>query len=90
MKNLNLSSIILLLFLSVSVFAQDKLPSKKIKIKGTVIEKVSKQPLEYSTITLTDTKNPKAISGGITNAKGEFDVEVKPGIYTIKNPIGIS
>ena len=61
MKNFNLSSIILLLFLSVSVFAQDKLPSKKIKIKGTVIEKVSKQPLEYSTITLTDTKNLKAI-----------------------------
>ena len=84
MKNFNLSSIILLLFLSISVFAQDKLPSKKIKIKGTVIEKISKQPLEYSTITLTDTKNPKAISGGITNAKGEFDVEVKPGIYTIK------
>lgn len=37
-----------------------------------------------STITLTDTKNPKAISGGITNAKGEFGVEVKPGIYNIK------
>lgn len=84
MKNFNLSSILLLVFISISIFAQDKPSSKKIKIKGTVIEKVSKQPLEYSTITLTNTRNPKAISGGITNAKGEFDVEVTPGIYTIK------
>ncbi|MES2239393.1 MAG: outer membrane beta-barrel family protein [Bacteroidota bacterium] len=60
-------------------------PAKeRVKISGTVIEKVSKQPLEYATITITDTKNPKAIAGGITSAKGTFSIEVAPGIYNIK------
>ncbi len=60
-------------------------PAKeKVKITGTVIEKTSKQPLEYATITITDSKNPKVISGGITNAKGGFAIEVAPGIYNIK------
>ncbi|MFL9829346.1 outer membrane beta-barrel family protein [Flavobacterium sp. ST-87] len=60
-------------------------PAKeKVKISGTVIEKVSKQPLEYATVTITDSKNPKAITGGITNSKGNFSIEVTPGIYNIK------
>lgn len=60
-------------------------PAKeKVKISGTVIEKTTKQPLEYATITITDSKNPKAIAGGITNAKGNFVIEVAPGIYNIK------
>ncbi|KQB41937.1 putative TonB-dependent receptor [Flavobacterium daejeonense] len=57
---------------------------EKVKISGTVIEKTTKQPLEYATVTITDTKNPKAITGGITNAKGNFAIEVAPGIYNIK------
>ncbi len=57
---------------------------ERVKITGTVIEKTTKQPLEYATITITDTKNPKAITGGITNAKGNFTIEVTPGIYNIK------
>ena len=60
-------------------------PTKeKIKISGTVIEKISKQPLEYATVTITNSKDPKAITGGITNAKGNFSIEVAPGIYNIK------
>jgi outer membrane receptor for ferrienterochelin and colicins len=66
-------------------FAQSGPPVKeKIKITGIVIDKISKQPLEYATITLINPKNPKAIAGGITNPKGEFDVEVFPGVYSIK------
>jgi outer membrane receptor protein involved in Fe transport len=78
-----------LLFTCLSSFAKigDPVaePSKeRIRISGTVIEKVSKQPLEYATITITDTKNPKTIAGGITNSKGGFTIEVAPGIYNIK------
>ncbi|RVT76497.1 TonB-dependent receptor [Flavobacterium sufflavum] len=78
-----------LLFTFLSSFAKIGDPvidpaKEKVKISGTVIEKVSKQPLEYATITITDTKNPKPIAGGITNAKGNFSIEVAPGIYTIK------
>ncbi|MES2574736.1 MAG: outer membrane beta-barrel family protein [Bacteroidota bacterium] len=56
----------------------------KIKITGKVIEKTSKQALEYATITLTNPNSSKAISGGITNPKGEFNIDINPGTYDIK------
>ena len=77
--------VLALLFTSVINFAQQEPNSKtKIKIIGKVIEKVSKQPLEYATITFLLPNNPKPVAGGITNPKGEFEIEVKPGTYDIK------
>ncbi|HEX9151702.1 MAG TPA: TonB-dependent receptor [Flavobacterium sp.] len=73
-----------LFFTSLINFAQQSGPAQKIKVSGKVIEKVSKQPLEYATITFINTKNPQALAGGITNAKGEYSVDVNPGIYDIK------
>jgi len=73
-----------LLITSFLSFSQGKPQATKIKITGKVIEKVSKQPLEYATITLINPKFPKATGGGITNPKGEFDIDVIPGIYDIK------
>ncbi|PWA04645.1 TonB-dependent receptor domain-containing protein [Flavobacterium psychrotolerans] len=75
---------VLALLVSIATFSQNNPERKKIKITGAITEKISKQALEYATITFVNTKNPKVIFGGITNAKGEFDVEVNPGIYTIK------
>ncbi len=65
-------------------FAQPSDASPKIKITGKVIEKISKQPLEYATITFLLPNNPKPVAGGITNATGDFDIEIKPGTYDIK------
>ena len=73
-----------LLLISAINFAQQPNTQQKIKITGSVIEKTSKLPLEYAIITLVKPENPKAITGGITNPKGEFDIEVNPGIYDIK------
>jgi outer membrane receptor for ferrienterochelin and colicins len=84
MKNLKFLFSAFTLLLSFVLLAQNAPERKKIKITGTIIEKVSKQPLEYATITFINTKNPKAIGGGITNAKGEFDVDIFPGSYTVK------
>ena len=80
------SFLTLALFFSFLInFAQQRPPLKeKIKITGVVIDKLSKQPLEYATVTLLNSRNPKAITGGITNAKGEFDIDVFPGMYSIK------
>lgn len=85
-KYLKLAFILAVTLLSFQfLFSQQNYPLKeKIKITGNVIEKTSKQPLEYATITLTNPKNPKALAGGITNVKGEFDIEIYPGMYTIK------
>ena len=68
MKNIKIALNFVLLFTCLINFAQNNPERKKIKITGTIIEKTSKQPLEYATITLVNSKNPKMIFGGITNA----------------------
>jgi outer membrane receptor protein involved in Fe transport len=66
-------------------FGQQRGPmAEKIKITGSVIEKNTKQALEYATVTFTNSKSEKVVAGGITNPKGEFNIDVAPGIYTIK------
>jgi outer membrane receptor for ferrienterochelin and colicins len=84
MKKFNLTVVLLFLFIGLSNFAQQGPPIRsKIKVTGKIVDKTSNQPLEYATIALKNIKNPKAVSGGITNGKGEFEADVIPGIYDI-------
>jgi outer membrane receptor protein involved in Fe transport len=83
MKKINSVLILVLFFNTLFSFAQLG-PASKIKITGKVVEKISKQPLEYATVTFTVPNNSKPVAGGITNTKGEFDIEVKAGVYDIK------
>ncbi len=80
----NLQCSILLLLLPIAIFAQNKTEGKKIKVTGTIIEKVSKQPLEYATITFINANNAKVVGGGITSANGTFNVSLTPGNYKAK------
>ena len=66
------------------MFSQQSQPGIKIKVTGQVIVKNSSQPLEYATIVLQNTQRTDVITGGITNAKGEFDIEVMAGTYDIR------
>lgn len=72
------------LFLTFLTFGQNKSDFPKIKVKGIIIDKISQKPLEYATITLTHTRFPKIIGGGITNSKGEFEASIPAGTYNIK------
>lgn len=83
MKKLKFAITFVLLCTACLNFAQVKPLVKKIKTTGKVVEKNSKQPLEYATITFKNSTNPKIISGGVTDAKGEFDVDIIPGTYDI-------
>lgn len=84
MKKINAIALIVLFLSSLISFGQQEpIVKPKLKITGKVIEKTSKQPLEYTTITLRLPNNPKAITGGITNNKGEFSIEVAAGTYDI-------
>ena len=56
---------------------------QKITVSGTVIDQETNQPLEYATITLKNKRRPDFLQGGITDAEGNFDIEVFPGRYTI-------
>ena len=84
MKKIKSVLIIVLLFTTLFSFSQQVVVTPKIKITGKVVEKISKQSLEYATITFLLPNNPKPVAGGITNPKGEFEIEVKPGTYDIK------
>ncbi|KIC02690.1 TonB-dependent receptor [Flavobacterium sp. JRM] len=85
MKKNQLIIMLVCLFTSMLSFAQQPEGQRaKVKVTGKVVEKTTNQPLEYATITLVNTKNPKALAGGITNNKGEFSVDAVPGVYDIK------
>ncbi|MES2411296.1 MAG: TonB-dependent receptor [Bacteroidota bacterium] len=71
------------LFISITSFAQERPERAKIAITGKIIEKTSTLPLEYATITFKNTKNPKLVFGGITDNKGDYSVEIVPGVYDI-------
>lgn len=85
MKKIKFAVLLVCLFTSLYNYAQQAPPARnKVKVTGKVLEKVSKQPLEYATISITAPNDTKVIAGGITNPKGEFDVAVAPGTYDIK------
>ncbi|MGL5113551.1 MAG: TonB-dependent receptor, partial [Flavobacterium sp.] len=81
MKKITTVIALLLFCFNAISYAQPGKP--KLKVTGKVIEKTSKQPLEYATITLKNTTNPKIIAGGVTNSKGDFSVDVQEGTYNI-------
>lgn len=85
MKKIKFTVLLVLLFTSFYNYAQQGPPANnKVKVTGKVFEKISRQPLEYATISITAPNDTKVIAGGITNPKGEFDVAVAPGTYDIK------
>ena len=67
---------------TLSLLAQS--PGGEITLSGTVLDKQASYPLEYATITLTDTSNPQSINGGITDFDGKFAIKTAPGVYDIK------
>ncbi|MEP6802922.1 MAG: carboxypeptidase-like regulatory domain-containing protein, partial [Flavobacterium sp.] len=85
MKQIKFAVLLVLFLTSFYNYAQQGPPAgNKVKVTGKVLEKISKQPLEYATISITAPNDTKVIAGGITNPKGEFEVAVAPGTYDIK------
>ena len=54
-----------------------------ITISGTVIDADDKVPLEYATVSFFSKKENKVITGGITNNKGVFKIDVPAGTYNV-------
>ncbi|MFY0631312.1 MAG: TonB-dependent receptor [Flavobacteriaceae bacterium] len=78
----------LLLWTSFSLYAQKAsspqttTPNKKVTISGKIVDAKTNEVLEYATIVLKDIKTQK-ISGGITDEKGNFNIETQTGTYDI-------
>ena len=73
---------IICLFLTTLLFSQNSSIEKEITITGKIIDEATKQPLEYATIILKNTKTQK-ISGGITDENGLFNIKTPYGNYSI-------
>ncbi len=84
-----MKKLILIVIFMLSISIQAQRPTKKqgnipkITLTGKIIESNTKQPLEYATLVFTHMRS-KRISGGITDTKGNFSIEVPKGFYAIK------
>lgn len=66
-----------------AIFAQrPTLLQNSYTISGIIIDKDTKQPLEYATVVLKNLKNSK-INGGISDNNGEFNFKIIEGTYDI-------
>lgn len=84
MKNLFALLSTVLFFFSITAESQEKQEPKKIKISGKVLDKSTSQPLEYATIVFQNSKRPEMVTGGITDGKGEFNIEINAGTYDVR------
>src|SRR5690606_9043810 len=78
---------ITLLLLSITAYPQGpqapQPPQASLKITGTVLDRETKEPLEYATLVLQSVENPENITGGITDANAKFEVEAIRGDYNL-------
>ncbi|MGK0210198.1 MAG: hypothetical protein ACI9D4_000500 [Polaribacter sp.] len=70
------------LLVSTVILAQ-KPKNSSVLITGSIIEKGTDLPLEYATVVFLDV-NEKIITGGITDTKGYYSIEVPSGNYTVQ------
>ena len=69
-----LTLVFIILFWTVYAVADD-VSAPKGKIKGSVADAKTEQPLEYATIALYNAKNDKLVTGAITDYLGHFKLE---------------
>jgi len=54
-------------------------------LKGKVIDQSTKEPVEYATISIHNLRDSSLVTGGITDAKGSFNItEIQLGMYFVK------
>lgn len=73
---------VLLLCATITLFAQQ--PEKKqVTVKGIIFEEGTNYPLEYATVSFINPQG-KIVTGGITDTKGNYSIEVPEGRYTVQ------
>jgi outer membrane receptor protein involved in Fe transport len=73
---------LLFLFLSTFIFAQQA-ENQEVSVSGQIIDAELNIPLEYATIVFLD-KSEKIVNGGITDDKGNYNISVPAGVYTVQ------
>ena len=73
----------LTLLISISIYAQRPQNQEPVTISGYIYEEGSNIPLEYATVAFID-KDGKIVTGGISDAKGRYKIDVPAGLYTVQ------
>ncbi|WP_121965813.1 TonB-dependent receptor domain-containing protein [Myroides sp. N17-2] len=84
MKRLKTTKVLLMLFtlfIGLTALAQN---SSKSTLSGTVVEATTNLPLEYASVFAQNENNANIVSGGMTDAKGNYSFEVPNGSYYVK------
>ncbi|MEW4924607.1 TonB-dependent receptor [Algibacter sp. 2305UL17-15] len=82
---MKINKFIIFIFLAVfSSFQCVCAQNPELEIVGKVIENATKQPIAYATISVIDIASKKAITGTITNAKGNFLLKTKASNFYIE------
>jgi len=66
-------SMLLLTFLFVSSSAISQISLKKVIITGKIIDKETTKPIEFAVITISKSDTKKVITGGTSDANGNFN-----------------
>ncbi|PQV50190.1 outer membrane receptor protein involved in Fe transport [Jejuia pallidilutea] len=66
-----------------SVLIAQNVKQKEVTITGQVLDKETKQPLEYATIAFFNKSLNKIETGGITDGNGNFSIPINTGLYDI-------
>ena len=89
MNKLTITTGLFLFIFASQLFAQgtsdEKESSASFRITGTVLEKLSKEPMEYATVTLLNQNDSSIVNGNITDSKGKFIIGAEnPGNYILQ------
>lgn len=52
-------------------------------LSGIILDSVTRQPVEYATISLFKAGNTKSINGALSNGQGRFKMEVQAGVFSL-------
>jgi len=74
-------TVILILSISNGLFAQQS----KITLSGTVVDKITQQPIHYVSVMILRQKDSSTVTGTLTDKKGRFFVQdMLPGNYIVR------
>ncbi len=73
-------SILFFLLSTFSIIAQNQ---TKGKLQGTVIEESTKNPIPFTSVRIFSGNPSKLVTGGISNEKGNFSIDLPTGVYDI-------
>lgn len=78
-----LKTIFALFIVSLGVTASAQI-NKKITISGSIIDSLTRQPVEFASVAIYKKTDNSLVTGTITNPKGEFIFELSPAKYIFK------